>query len=331
MMTSANLCFIGAGNHASTNIYPSAVAAGVNITAIATRHMENSKKALLQFGSTGNAYADYKEMLKSENCDGVVVISQPKNQFLIALDCIKMGKNVFADKPLGWNEEQARIIAKAAKDQKVQVMVGFMKRFAPCYQKIKEIIDSKALGEPRSFVVHFAVDSTSFCDNEEDFIKLAAIHIIDLLRFLFGEVNGVSGFHNSNKGNISQCFSLQFESGVVGSVSFSGMTAWSRESENLTVTFDNGFAMTEEINKVIIHQSKQSEALSFASQTEEDRVFTPSATPMSGAYRDLYLRGFIGEMAHFANCLQNGQRPSSNAADNIFTMILCDKILKSLR
>lgn len=330
-MEETNLCFIGAGFHASTNIYPSAIEAGINIKAISTRNVENSKKALLKFGSEGNAYDDYKKMINTEKCDGVVVVAQPKDQYSIALECIKLGKSVFVDKPLGWNEEEARTIQEAATENNVAVMVGFMKRFAPCYTKIKEIIESKKLGEPRSFVVNFAVDGTPFCKTEEDFIKLAAIHIIDLVRFLFGEVSQVSGFNNNIGENISQCFSLKFESGVVGSLYFSSMTAWSRESENMTVTFDDGFVQAEEINKVIIHRSKKSNEVSFASQTEEDNVFTPSGTPMSGAYRDLYLRGFIGELKHFAHCLQAGENPISNAENNISTMILCDKILAALR
>lgn len=331
IMKETNLCFIGAGFHASTNIYPSAIAAGVNIKAIATRNLGNSRKALLRFGSNGTPYDDYLEMLNCEKCDGVVVVAQPKEQFLIALECIKSDKNVFVEKPLGWDEKEARIIYQAAKEHKVIVMVGFMKRFAPCYRKIKEIIDSKELGEPRSFVINFAVDSTLFCKNEEEFIKLAAIHIIDLTRFLFGEVSQVNGFSNSKKENISQCFSLKFESGVVGSIYFCGMNAWSRESENITLTFDHGFAAVEEINKVVIHKSKTSKGISFASQTEEDIVLTPSGTPMSGAYRDLYLRGFIGEIEHFAYCLQNDQLPLSNEESNINTMLLCTKIIDSLK
>lgn len=325
-----NLCFIGAGFHASTNIYPSAIEAGINIKAIATRNMNNSRKAMLKFGSQGNAYDDYKKMLNSEKCHGVVVVAQPKDQYLIALECIKSGKNVFVDKPLGWNQEEARIIQKTAKENNTLVMVGFMKRYAPCYKKIKEIIESKELGEPRSFAVNFSVDGTKFCKNEEDFIKLAAIHIVDLVRFLFGEVVQVSGFNNNIDENINQCFSLKFESGVVGNVYFSSMTAWSRESENMTVTFDDGFVQAEEINKVIIHRSKKNNEISYASHTEEDIVFTPSATPMSGAYRDLYLRGFVGEFKHFAYCLHHGQEPISNGEENISTMILCDKILKTL-
>lgn len=330
-MEKTNLCFIGTGFHASTNIYPSAIEAGINIKAIATRNLNNSRKALLRFGSQGNPYDDYKKMIGLEKCHGVVVVAQPRDQYEIALECIKSGKSIFVEKPLGWNEEEARIIHEAAKENSVLVMVGFMKRFAPCYKKLKEIIESKELGEPRSFAVNFAVDGTAFCKNEEDFIKLAAIHIVDLVRFLFGEVRQVNGFNNNINEHISQCFSLKFESGVVGSVYFSNMTAWSRESENITVTFDHGFVQIEEINKIVIHRSKKNNDIPFASHTEEDMVFTPSGTPMSGAYRDLYLRGFAGEFKHFAYCLHNNENLISSSENNVFTMKLCDEILSSLK
>lgn len=330
-MRPVDVCFIGAGFHASTNIYPSAIEAGINIKAIATRNIENSRKALIRFGSKGNPYDDYKKMLASENCDGVIIVAQPKDQFEIAQECIRLGKNVFVDKPLGWNEEEAKLIHKLAKENGVFAMVGFMKRFAPCYERVKEIILSEELGKARSFMVNFAVDGTPFCKDEESFIKLAAIHIIDLVRYLFGEVKEVTGFSNSQNENISQCFSIKFESGVAGSFYFSSMTAWSRESENLTVTFDDGFIQTEEINKVIIHKSKQNNDLSYTSHTEEDRIFTPSMTPMSGTLRDIYLRGFVGEVNHFSSCLRDGVRPLSNDMDNVATMRLCDLILNAVK
>lgn len=109
------------------------------------------------------------------------------------------------------------------------------------------------------------------------------------------------------------------------------MTAWSRESENLTVTFDDGFIQTEEINRVIVHQSKQNNKVPYATHTEEDRVFTSSMTPMSGTLRDIYLRGFVGEMNHFSTCLKDGVIPSANDKDNVATMRLCNLILNALK
>lgn len=329
-MKKAKLCFIGAGFHASTNIYPSAVEAGADIQAIATRSIERSKAALLRFGSSGKAYENTQLMLQNEDCDGVVVVAQPEDQTALALECIRAGKNVYVDKPLGWNAAEAAAVAEAAQKAGVVVMVGFMKRYAPVYMKLKELIDGGSLGRARSFQMKFAVDSTPFCKNEEQFIKLAAIHMVDLMRFLFGEAKQVTGTTVKDGEHINQSISLKFDHGVVGSAYFVGMSAWSRESESVLVTFDNGFALADEINTLTVHPSRTGNNLPWKSLEEQDTVFTPSGSPMSGAYRDLYLRGFVGEMAHFMECCQNKSVPHSSGKDNIETMALCDTILASL-
>ncbi|MBH0157260.1 Gfo/Idh/MocA family oxidoreductase [Fictibacillus sp. 5RED26] len=329
-MKKANLCFIGAGFHASTNIYPSTIEAGAEIQAISTRNLNRSKDALRRFGSNGTPYDDYKVMLNSEECDGVVVVAQPEDHFSLVMDCIRAGKNVYVDKPLGMNADEAEEIANAAEEAGVILMVGFMKRYAPCYQKLKELINSGNLGQARSFQARFAVDSTPFCKDDEQFLKLAAIHIVDLVRFLFGEVVQISGFKNSHSEFISQSISLKFENGVVGSLYFTGMTAWSRESENVTVTFDNGFAIADEVHTLTVHKSQTFDQLPWKSLAENDTVFAPSASPMSGGYRDLYLRGFVGEMAHFIESCINDREACSSGRDNVRTMLLCDHILAEL-
>ncbi|MGN7760770.1 Gfo/Idh/MocA family protein [Paenibacillus sp. 22594] len=329
-MNTVKLSFIGAGFHASTNIYPSAIQAGAEVAAIATRDLERSRAALQRFGSRGKPYDDYRKMLRDEKCDGVVVVAQPQDQSALVLDCIHAGKNVYVDKPLGWNGPEALQLADAAEQAGVVLMVGFMKRYAPVYLKLKELITGGTLGSARSFQARFAVDSTPFCKDEEQFIKLAAIHIVDLLRFLFGEAVQISGFTNNDKAQISQSISLKFANGIVGSVYFSGMSAWSRESESLTVTFDHGFACADEVVKLSVHHSLTASGLPWQSLAEQDTVFTPSASAMSGGYRDLYLRGFVGEMAHFMTCCREGLTPVSSGRDNVKTMELCDAILSAL-
>ncbi|QCJ44516.1 Gfo/Idh/MocA family oxidoreductase [Bacillus sp. S3] len=329
-MKKANHCFIGAGVHASTNIYPSAIEAGADIQAISTRNIDRSKAALQRFGSTGTPYDDYKKMLENEECGGIVVVAQPEDHPSLVLDCIKAGKNVFVDKPLGMSAAGAAEIAHAAEAAGVIVMVGFMKRYAPCYTKLKEFISDGKLGHVRSFQGKFAVDSTPFCKNEEQFMKLVAIHFIDLVRYLFGEVVQVTGFKNSDNESISYSISLKFENGVVGNLYLAGMTAWSRESETMLVTFDHGFVIADEVTSLTVHESQTSADLPWKSLTESDTVYTPSATPMSGTLKDLYLRGFVGELTHFIDCCKAGEIPTSNAWDNVKTMALCDQILADI-
>ncbi|MDN6398721.1 MAG: Gfo/Idh/MocA family oxidoreductase [Alkalibacterium sp.] len=261
----------------------------------------------------------------------MVVVAQAEDMPGIVLKCIAAGKNVFAEKPLGLTSAEAKELSDKAHEAGVILIVGFMKRYAPSYLKLKEMVTSKQLGEAKSFNVEFAVDSTPFCKDEEAFLKLAAIHIVDLMRYLFGEAVAVSGFKSLEGGNISQAISLKFDSGVVGNAYLVGMDAWTRERENITVTFENGFATVEDINKVIIHRSSHTGDVSWQTQTEEDTVLTPSATPMSGAHRDLYLRGFVGELTHFKEHCINGETPMSSGEDNIKTMDLVESILMNLK
>lgn len=329
-MNTTKLCFIGAGFHAATNIYPAAVEAKADIQAVATRSLERSAAALQRFGSSGTPYGDYRAMLQNEDCDGVVVVAQPGDQPSLVLDCIRTGKNVYVDKPLGWNAAEALEMAEAAEEAGVVLMVGFMKRYAPVYQKLKALIEDGSLGSARSFQMKFAVDSTPFCKDEEQFIKLAAIHMVDLIRYLFGEAVQVSGMSGSSGEYISQSLSIKFASGVVGSLYFSGMSAWSRESESVLVTFDQGFAHADELNSLTIHRAYSGSSLPWQSLEEQDTVLTPSASAMSGGLRDLYLRGFVGEMEHFMNCCRKAQAPLSSGRDNVQTMELCGLILSAL-
>lgn len=325
-------CFIGAGFHASTNIYPSAIEAGIDIKAIATRRMASAQAAIQTFNSQGRAYDDYHDMLEKEECNGVVIVAQPKDQYKIALDCIRKGKHVYVDKPLGWTAEEAKELYDLAKEKKVKVMVGFMKRYAPSYGMLKTYVKSEELGRPCSFNMDFSVNGTPFCKDQESFIKLAAIHVIDLLRFLFGDVSDVVGFSHNNNEHITNSISLKFQNKVVGNLSLASMTAWSRESETIKVTFEHGFIIVDEINQVTVHRSNEgNNDKPFASLTETDQVFTPSMTPMSGTLRDIYLRGFVGEMKHFAEAITGDLEPSSNAEDNVKTMALCDRLVEILK
>lgn len=208
-MQSTGLAFIGAGFHATTNILPASTAAGAQIQAIATRSIERSQQALLRFGSQGQAYDHYQHLLDNKDYRNVVIVAQPEDQFRMAMNALQAGKNVYADKPLGWNASQAQQAAEAAAAAGSVLMVGFMKRYAPVYRQLKQCIDSGEMGAVRSFHMSFAVDGTPFCKNEEQFIKLAAIHMVDLIRYLFGEAAEVNGLSRDDQGHLSQSISLR--------------------------------------------------------------------------------------------------------------------------
>lgn len=293
---------------------------------MATRHLETAQLAARRFGATGKAFDNYEQMLGERGARGVVVVSQPEAAFNLTLDCLKAGYPVFVDKPLGWNAAQAREVADAAAGSGQFAMVGFMKRFAPCYTMLKQYIQSGELGEPNSFNLVFGAATGAFSKNAEEYLKLAAIHVVDLVRFLFGEVKNISAEISGSGGDITLCLTLSFESGVSGSLYLSAMPAWTRERERLTVSFERGFVDCNDLFELAVHRAADGSG-DFKSLGERDEVFGVTESPMSGALRDLYLRGFVGEIEHFMQCIERGERPGPNAADNMKTMQLIDDIL----
>lgn len=315
---------IGAGVQTRSNILPSLLLCGAEIESITTRSIEHSSAASAAYGLNAHAYADIDEMLKNESGDKVVIVMQAKDAVPAVLKCLQAGKQVFAEKPCGLNLQDADEIYQTSKAAGKGVSVGFMKRFAPVYCRLKETIFSNQLGPVRSFHVSFCVDASRFCKDDADYVYFVAIHMLDLIRFLFGEVAKIRAAKNEEGSGCSYVASFQMESGAVGTVSFENRTAWTRESESVSVTMENGFAATQELNRLTIHQSRSIEA-PWQTLSEHDLVFSDCFNPASGTTKDLWLRGFAGEMKAFC---ENGTVISD---DNVQTTKLCEEFLQALQ
>lgn len=318
-----SIAFIGAGFHASRNLLPATVLAGVRIDAIATRDIDRSRAALRRFGSDGVPYGDAEELLENPAVGRVAVVAQPGDQPVLVHAAIAHGAAVFVDKPLGTSVEEARSIATAAERAGVEVVVGFMKRHAPAYRRLRGLINDGTLGDVRSFQLTFGCDSTAFCTTEADFVHLAAIHVIDLVRHLFGEVDDVTTHSNSSGTDVALSVGLRFASGVVGSLDLVGLPSYSSETELLRVVGTNGIATVRDVAELTLHRVGAGSP-SWTDLAETTTVHRAVESAMSGVERDLHLRGFVEQMRAFA---AGDLEHSSTADDNVRTMELCARIL----
>ncbi len=319
MDSTCKVALIGTGRHTRANIYPVLKLLGTNVTAVCARQLVNAEKAIADFGFQAKAYDDYHLMLQEEEIDKVIVVVTAEDAAEIVSACLKAGKQVFTEKPLGMSVEEAREIEVAARQGQSAVMVGYMKRFAPVYQKLKE--DGERLGRLCGFQARFLVDGSNFCSNDRDYFYYVATHFLDLVLWLFGSVEEVHAISYDTMTGSSYQITLRMGSDAVGSIYFESHSAWSREEESITATYENGFIETKGLNSYRIHEiNKQDHTI----LGEEDRCFTVTDTPSSGMSRDLYLRGFAGELRYF---LEND---ITQTHDNLKVTELTDRILDDL-
>lgn len=115
------------------------------------------------------AYDSYEAMLASPDID-VVYISLPNSMHAEwTIKALQAGKHVLCEKPLANTPEEAQSMADAARANKRVLAEAFMYRHHPQTLKVKELVDSGAIGE-----VRLIRGSFSFQINSESNIRLNA-------------------------------------------------------------------------------------------------------------------------------------------------------------
>jgi predicted dehydrogenase len=79
--------------------------------------------------------------------DIVVVATPPDHHAQAVLSALQAGCHVFCEKPLAGNLEQARIIAAAEKSSGRLLNVGYVQRFLPEIERVRDLISAGLLGD----------------------------------------------------------------------------------------------------------------------------------------------------------------------------------------
>lgn len=132
---------IGAGNFTSATVLPALMKAKACIKYIASAQ-GLSAKILAKKAGAANATSDYKEILKDESVDMVLITTRHNLHAPMVLEALKAGKHVFVEKPLCLNERQLGEIMEAYENapKGVTLTVGFNRRFFPFAVKMKQLM-----------------------------------------------------------------------------------------------------------------------------------------------------------------------------------------------
>jgi myo-inositol 2-dehydrogenase/D-chiro-inositol 1-dehydrogenase len=129
-----------------------------------------------------------QDVIRDDEVDAVVVASWGPTHEEYVLAAIEAGKPVFCEKPLATTQEAClRIVDAEAASGRRLVMVGFMRRYDTAYRALKNAVDGGSIGTP--LLMHCAHRNPSVPPHftSDMVVNDAAIHEIDLVRWLFDE------------------------------------------------------------------------------------------------------------------------------------------------
>jgi len=129
---------------------PSAAQQQANARRPAQNSRENAQRFVQQNLPKLQKYRDYRQMLeKQKDIDAVVVATPDHMHAPIAAMAMDLGKHVYVQKPLCWSVEEARVLAKKAKDRKVVSQMGNQGHSSDDARTGYEYIVGGAIGEIR--------------------------------------------------------------------------------------------------------------------------------------------------------------------------------------
>lgn len=126
----------------------------------------------------------FEEITQAADIDAVVVTTPVSSHFKLVQDALKNGKDVLCEKPLTHTSTEARDLLKLAQEHKRILMVGHVFLFNPGIVKLKEVLDSKELGE----VYYLHAERTNLGPVRKDVNSVfdLASHDIAIFNFLLG-------------------------------------------------------------------------------------------------------------------------------------------------
>ncbi len=90
-----------------------------------------SKKALNRARNAGvkKTFTDYRELLKQSDIDAVIIALPTHFHLQCAIAAAEAKKQIFLEKPIARNLEEANAITMASKRNSVKLMIGYPLRF----------------------------------------------------------------------------------------------------------------------------------------------------------------------------------------------------------
>lgn len=175
----------------------------VEIVSICDILLERAEKEAKKFNA--KVYYDYKKMFDEEKLDACYICVPPFAHSLIESLAAKKGINIFIEKPIGLNIDEAKNTEKIIKENGIIVSVGYVFRYLDIVEKAKELLkDQKvALVCGKYFGGVVPVDWWTIKEKSGGQIVEQTTHIIDLSRYLVGEIDMI--FAQGHKHSMSNC------------------------------------------------------------------------------------------------------------------------------
>lgn len=153
--------------------------AGKSIYAVGNRTYSKAVNFSEKYG-VEKVYDDFHEMFHDDNVD-IIYITTPHNTHIdFMLEAIANGKHILCEKSITLNSDELNRAIELAKEKQVVIAEAMTIYHMPLYKKLKEIVESGALGEVRMIQMNFGSYKEYDMENRFFNLNLAGGALLDI-------------------------------------------------------------------------------------------------------------------------------------------------------
>ena len=222
------------------------------VYAIASRSLEKAEA----FANTWNiqkAYGSYEELVADKDVDLVYIATPHSHHFPHTMLALEHGKPVLVEKAFTANAPEAEILLKTAKEKGVFMTEAIWTRYMPLSHKVKEIMESGVIGEPRlltatlCYMMEFKerIVRPDLCGGA---LLDLGVYALNFARMYFGTdiTKTVSNVQLGPTGmDMQECISLSFKDGKMANLQAGCLTLNDRQG---IINGTEGYIRVDNIN-----------------------------------------------------------------------------------
>ena len=276
------------------------------LVAICDVNAERAKAIAAQYGV--KAYSDSTQMLKDKDIEAVNICTWSTILAKEALKALRAGKHVLVEKPMATNTQQAEKLVQTAQENGLHLTVGFLMRFIPGLQHIRQSVENKKIGD---LVCATAKRVSQWPERIGDVgvLKDTSIHDIDVMRFLSGDdpitVYAKMGSMNHRKFEDYAQIMLTYKDGKSAFIESNWLTPY--KTRTLTVTGSEAIMRLDYITQ----------DLWIEQQAETVQPRYPFQEPLKT------------ELQHFVDCIVDKKKPVVTGEDGVRALEVAQAALQS--
>jgi len=230
---------------------------GSHVVAVMSRNAEKAESYAKRH-NIKKWYTDPLELINDPEINAIYIATPPSSHATFAIMAMKAGKPVYIEKPLAASYEDCARINRISELTGVSCFVAYYRRYLPYFLKVKQIIQSGAIGTPANVQIRFSVPPRDLDYKSNGslpwrlqpdiagggyFYDLAP-HQLDLIQDIFGVITRAHGYCSNMaklykaEDTISACF--YFENGLPGSGSWCFVGHQSAKEDRIEVIGEKG-------------------------------------------------------------------------------------------